>query len=731
MTRSFKSRLILLAWLLAACVSGVRASTAQAPDQPPANAPTRQPARFFAVPSPLTDAAVNGIVSSAQAFLRTMAERRIEPTLVFEFAPARTESNTELYLASRLADEISTSLAGAKRTIAYVPGSVSGYGVLPILACDEIVLGEGATLGPITPDGQAISPVAEVTIRSVAARKGRSVSLLNGMLDPSFNLREVRTGDGKVFFVPAAELEEFRRLNQVVSDAPAWNDGPPGVLTADRARNLSIASLVIDQRAKLISAYDLEADLAGPGSPGEIRPVVIAIEGPIDAVKLAYVKRRIGQSVAEKNENLLIFRINSEGGDIEAIDAITTAIAGLDPQKVKTVAFIADRAVGLAALIPLACDEIVIRDDALIGDVAQILGRDGKGEPLPLEKRLPIADRAAELAAQKNHPRILARAMVDPDLEVFAALDQRSGAVVYVTSGELAANAATLVSQGTIKPAGELLTLDSTRAKQYGLAARSAPSLDDWLQSQNLQSPRLDQPTWVDSLVTLLNSSWVTGLLLFVGLFMLILELKLPGVGLPAIISALCFMLFFWSHYLGGTADQLEILFFIAGLIGVLLEIFIFPGFGVFGVTGILLILSSIVMASHTFVWPTQEYEFRQLAWTIGRLTFTLFAVIVGAVILGRFLPSLPFFRHMILVPQQADIPGSAPIKPDLDPNGPLTFLLGERGVTTTVCRPTGKARFGEYLADVAAEGVYIEANTSVEVIDVRGSTVIIQKMPA
>ena len=108
--------------------------------------------------------------------------------------------------------------------------------------------------------------------------------------------------------------------------------------------------------------------------------------------------------------------------------------------------------------------------------------------------------------------------------------------------------------------------------------------------------------------------SWV---LLFVGVFMLILEIKMPGVGLPAITSALAFLLFFWSRYLSGTADQLEILLFLVGLICLGLELFVFPGFGVFGLSGFLLIVASIVMASHTFVWPTQEYEYRQMAGTL------------------------------------------------------------------------------------------------------------------
>ena len=135
---------------------------------------------------------------------------------------------------------------------------------------------------------------------------------------------------------------------------------------------------------------------------------------------------------------------------------------------------------------------------------------------------------------------------------------------------------------------------------------------------------RVDGPSWVDSLVTILTDPYVSWLLLFVGVFMLVIELKLPGIGLPAIISALAFLLFFWSHYLSGTADQLEIILFLVGLVCLALEIFVFPGFGIFGMSGILLMLCSIVMASHTFVWPTHDYEYREMGYTLLQLMLAL-----------------------------------------------------------------------------------------------------------
>jgi membrane-bound serine protease (ClpP class) len=231
--------------------------------------------------------------------------------------------------------------------------------------------------------------------------------------------------------------------------------------------------------------------------------------------------------------------------------------------------------------------------------------------------------------------------------------------------------------------------------------------------------------------VTILTDPYVSWLLLFVGAFMLVIELKLPGIGLPAIISALAFLLFFWSHYLSGTADQLEIILFLIGLVCLAVEIFVFPGFGVFGMSGILLMLCSIVLASHTFVWPTQDYEYQELGHTLLQVTGMLAAVGGGAIVLARYFPSLPLFNRLILKPEPwTRVEGEdAPGTPAVEGYESLAFLIGETGRTTSPLRPTGKARFGGYLIDVTADGAFVEADNLVEVVDVQGLRVIVKKV--
>ena len=306
----------------------------------------------------------------------------------------------------------------------------------------------------------------------------------------------------------------------------------------------------------------------------------------------------------------------------------------------KTVAYLDDRAVGVATLVALACNDIVFRKGAKLGDVRQLVtGRHGQFQDLTELQIKSLARRAANLAEQKGHPVAVAIAMVDPSVVIVEAKDSRTGAVSVVLQSQVEAEPERYLEPSAVhkKAPNQVLTVTDEDAPVLGLG-QVVNGLEDFKGIYGLRGKliRVDGPTWVDSLVTVLTDPFVSWLLLFIGLFMLVLELKLPGIGLPAITSALAFLLFFWSHYLSGTADQLEIILFLVGLVCLALELFVFPGFGVFGMSGVLLILTSIVMASHTFIWPTQEYEYRELGYTLIQVTGAMLAVGGGAVVFAR-----------------------------------------------------------------------------------------------
>jgi membrane-bound serine protease (ClpP class) len=690
--------------------------------------------QFFTITEPITNETIARIRAATQNLVdKASANPKAQsPILIFQFLPGETAPGTSDFGVSfDLAKLISKDLGGAKLTVAYVPQPLKGFAVLPAVACTEIVMGPKATLGPITPENQSFDPAYRDPVRFLALRKTREPDLLLGMLDRDADLRLVRSSDKSLHYVLAENLPEFRKTSDVAEERPAWEGGSLGVLTAERARAEGFCKRVAETPAEVAQIYQIggQSSIDDPTLGQVVRPVWIRIEGPLDGSKASYLGRRVEQARRER-ANLLFFQIDSPGGLVQSADALADMIAGINDMK--TVAYVDERATGVAALIPLACRDIVLKQRAQMGDVRQIITGRGRFEPLTPEQIASLSKKAAFLAGQKGHPEAVAQAMVDPETEVVEVQDQQTGASRMLLRSEAEADPARFLNVQTRKEAGRQFTLSGDEAAAFGVGqvVRNEEELKALYGLQG-QVIRVEGPGWVDSLVTFLTDPYVSWLLLFIGLFMLVIELKLPGIGLPAITSALAFMLFFWSHYLSGTADQLEIILFLLGLVSLALELFVFPGFGVFGMAGIVLMLSSIVMASHSFSWPTQEYEYREMGYTLFQVTLALLGVTAGAIVLARYFPAIPIFNRLILKPEPWTVvePHDPTAKPSMEGYESLTFLIGETGRTTSPLRPTGKARFGNMLIDVTADNFFVETDCLVEVVDVQGTRVIVKKM--
>ena len=181
---------------------------------------------------------------------------------------------------------------------------------------------------------------------------------------------------------------------------------------------------------------------------------------------------------------------------------------------------------------------------------------------------------------------------------------------------------------------------------------------------------------------------------------------------------------------MGGTAGWLEVVLFVLGLGCLGLEIFVIPGFGVFGVSGILLVLVSLIMAGHSW-----SYDFatnlEELTWQTGQVVLSLGIVVAFGVTFARFLPSLPGFDSMVLGP-----PGIAADEPRLRlETFPSTSVLGDlvsigdSGTAITMLRPSGKGRFDNRIVDVISEGPFIATDAKLEVIAMTGNRIVVREI--
>ena len=193
--------------------------------------------------------------------------------------------------------------------------------------------------------------------------------------------------------------------------------------------------------------------------------------------------------------------------------------------------------------------------------------------------------------------------------------------------------------------------------------------------------PQVATP-WLDaSIQKIIAQPWVPRILLLVGMMALMIELGNPGISLGGLIAGLCFLGYFWIEALNGNVEWLEILLFLGGLFALAIELFVLPGFGIFGITGLMMIFISLVLAGQTFVWPRTSGQLAEIASNLFWVAFLAFSGMVGLLLLHRRLESLPLFRWLSLQP------GGTDALEELEQREAvvhLEHLLGQVGMTTT-----------------------------------------------
>ena len=461
---------------------------------------------------------------------------------------------------------------------------------------------------------------------------------------------------------------------------------------------------------------------------------LIKVDGIIDRLQENFLIRQIDRAVAD-DAQAIVFEIDSPGGLLVASITLANAIADLEARKIRTVAYVPQEAISGAAIISLGCDEIIMHPDAKIGDAGPIEMRPGQPFERAQEKILsPLKVALRELAEKKHRPVAICEAMADRSLKVFQVTHRDNGRVWYMSELDIHASNGEWIKGAQLRETnGELLfTANGVRANELKIS--EAPVSDFEELKSRIGVPigiRLVpiEKTWVDRVVFTLNHPAMVMLMIVLGVALIYVEMHFMT-GILGILSVLCFALFFWSSFMGGTAGWLEVVLFVLGLGCLGLEIFVIPGFGVFGVSGILLVLASLIMAGHSW-----SYDFatnlEELTWQTGQVILSLGIVVAFGVAFARFLPSLPGFDSMVLGP-----PGVGADEPRLRlETFPSTtefgdaISIGDTGTAITMLRPSGKGRFDKRILDVISEGPFIAADANLEVIAMTGNRIVVREI--
>lgn len=446
---------------------------------------------------------------------------------------------------------------------------------------------------------------------------------------------------------------------------------------------------------------------------------VIPIHGVIDLGLSGFVER-ICKDISITDVDLVVFDIDTFGGRVDAATQICDSIAGLGD--ISTTAFVTGEAWSAGALIALACNTIIMAPGSSIGSAEPRGG--AMGEEKTDEKMISAIMAKFKAVAERNgHSVKLASAMVDKDVEL--VLVKIDGNIEILTAPEWEEKDENykkkLKSHTVLSGKGKLLNITANEARDLGLAKVVLGNREELLGFLNMKDAVVveTKPLWSEVLVRFITHPIVSSFLLTIGFLGLIFELKIPGWGLSGTLGLIALALFFWGHYLVGLANWIEIALFLAGIVLLLMEIFVVPGFGITGISGIILIVASLFLAliKHPFEIPRIELL---NAFYIIAYAFVLSFII--AVIGLKWLPRSWMWKRLVLTQTEEAASGYSQDKS-------WEGFVGKQGTAATPLRPTGKVEVDGKLLDVVTEGDFLDRETIVQVVSADGNRIVVRKV--
>ena len=429
-----------------------------------------------------------------------------------------------------------------------------------------------------------------------------------------------------------------------------------------------------------------------PAQENRKKVFTFKIDQDIDPVMNRRVKLAMEQAEVLQVD-LILIEMDTYGGAVTDADEIRTRIL---ESKIPVYVFINKDAASAGALISIACDSIYMAPGSSIGAATVVNGADGTAAPDKYQSYMRSMMRSTAEATGRN-PQI-AEAMVDEKLVVAGISDATS-----------------------------VITFSVAEAIQNGFCEGEYPSQKAILAAQNLQSAQViayEEKT-VDSIVSFFLSPAVSGILIILIIGGIYFELQTPGIGFPLAIALSAAALYFIPYYLNGLAENWEILAFVIGIILLAVEFFILPGFGVFGVAGIVLTLGGLVLG----MLPNQAFDFELVpsSQLFGALLTVILSALAAVGMVFWLTPKVNewgAFKHLTLASTQESSQGyTSRIYAE--------SLLGKTGKVHSRLRPSGRVEIDGEIYDAYSRGEFLEQGEAIEVISTEGTSLRVKKWEA
>ena len=461
---------------------------------------------------------------------------------------------------------------------------------------------------------------------------------------------------------------------------------------------------------------------------------VIPIHGEINRSMVIFIKRGIEKARSLKAK-YVIFDIDTFGGRVDSALQITTLIGSIDFGTSIAYVTAGPESTGVSwsagALISFSCNEIYMASGTSMGAAAPVY-QTTEGMKAAEEKVVSaVRAQIAALAEKNGYPKDVALAMVDMDVELVE---------IYINDKLYAVNSDELINiereakdkgQKIIKGkiiAGKdkLLTLTANEMVKYGVSKGTLNNINDLYQILDISENKVElvEETEADKFITFLTSSAVIGILVVLALVALYIEVTTPGFGIPGTIAIVCFAIIFGTNALLGRVGSLELIVFLIGVVLLIIEIFIIPGFGVIGVSGIILIVLSLIFSMQDFVIPKFNWQWGIFFKNIFTISISFFTSVLFIMLLSRLLPNLKLFGRLALNSVQATSEGFT-----VQPDEYIKKYINKKGITTTVLRPSGKAEIDGEIVEVEADGEYLDKGVDIEVAEISGNRILVRKI--
>lgn len=416
--------------------------------------------------------------------------------------------------------------------------------------------------------------------------------------------------------------------------------------------------------------------LYAAGAAGQEQVVRVPVSGVVEMGLAPFIERTLEEAAAA-GAAAVVLDIETPGGRVDSAERITNAIGRAD---VPVYAWVNMHAYSAGAMIALATERVLMQEGAVMGAATPV---DGSGTKASEKIVSAMRAQMRALSEAQGLDPVIAEAMVDEDIAVEGVVEE-----------------------------GKLLTLTTGEAVALGYAV-AVDGWDDVLAAIGIEEAAVVQAevNWAERIVRFFTNPVIAPFLLSLGFLGLLVEIKTAGFGLAGGAGLLSLALFFGAHLLIGLAGAEDLILVAAGIVLILVEVFVIPGFGIFGIAGVLALLGGLFMAQIGSL-PTQQ-DLMQAATVIGAAA--LLVILTSWVFLRSVFANRRLGRTGIVLPEATDRDEgytSADLRPE---------LVGAEGVAITALRPAGVGLFADERVDVVSQSEWIEEGTPIRIMSAEG----------